>query len=685
MKHDRLFTWLEATVFGFALSFAAVACPVTAFSMAPVDLGLLALVCLVSAGFCAGLTCHRLDLILLGLLALGAGYLWQKGILLPGIESLLYKISRFYHDAYNWPIIRWSWRDVLQMEATLAPIVYILGGTLSVLTAWTLCRGQSSVVACLPAALPVAACFVVTDTLSATGWLILFLTATVVLMLTSHTRQVDRAKGRQLALITVIPVFLAVGILFLAVPRQTYYHKEKAQAIADFFAGKYTLEQMMDRLAGNPVELDQKKVDLTVVGPRKENTAKILEVTTRHWGGTLYLRTSALDRYTGTGWVDSENSLSDLYWPSPPDGGAVQIDEVTIKTQYAHELLYLPYYPQSLDISDMTRGLRNTQKLNEYSVTRMFLDHWSVQYEADRTVTNAQRVQIEAATRLPESTKQWALPLAQQIVGNVQDPYYQALYIAEYVKSTARYDKNTAAMPSQYKDFAQWFLAESETGYCVHYATAGAVLLKALGIPARYVTGYMVNTRIGTPKEVLGTDAHAWVEYWLPGYGWTMLECTPPDPGEETAATQPQINTTPEQTQTTGPVDAPDMPVNTPGTQTEPPVQTGWYWLLLLPVACLIWLQRKLRLHRRIRRCTRGSPNAQALARWQEAARLSRHLRQPPPEALRELAEKAKFSPYTLTGEELNQFDVYLKTAVTRLKQKNIFCRFWHKLFLVLY
>lgn len=684
MKRDRLFTRIEGILTGFILSFSAVACLVTAFSMGTVDLWLLALYCAIGAVVTALLCTRRLDLVLLGLMAVGAGYLWQKGILGQTVESLLYKISRVYHDAYHWPIIRWSYRDVREMELTLAPIIYILGTALSVLTAWTVCKGQSSIVACLPAVLPVAACFVVTDSLPDTVWLLLFLTAVVVLMLTSTTRQQDRAQGRRLALMTVIPVFLAVGILFLAVPRQTYYHKEKAQAISEFFVGKYTLDELLELLAGKLVQPEQKKVDLSTLGARKENQTKVLEVTSRYDSGTLYLRTSSLDRYTGVQWVDSEIELPDLYWPEPATGGAFQINEVVIKTQYAHEMLYLPYYPVSLDISGMTRGIPNAKKLNEYSVTQIHLDPYGAQFGASPSVTPAQRVQSDALCRLSDETKKWAIPLAKQIVGDMQSPYYQALMIAEYVKNSARYDKNTGPMDPEYADFAQWFLEKSETGYCVHFATAGATLLKALGIPARYVTGYMVSAQAGTAVDVTVANAHAWVEYWLPGFGWTMLECTPPDEGQQA---QPDTTrpTVPELTQPEMPTLGPDSPSNIP----VKPEKAGWerfLYLLLIPVSIAgLWLQRKLRLRHTDRSCRKGSANQQALRRWQAAEELYRRLGTQPPEDLRTLAEKAKFSPYTLTREELTQFDRCILTAVAQLKKKNIFCRLWHQWILALY
>ena len=685
MKLDRLFTRIEAILTGWFLAFSSVACLVTAFHMEPVKLWLLALYCAVGA-LVTGLLCtRRLGLLLAGLLALGAGYLWQKGILEESTESLLYKISRLYHDAYNWPIIRWSWRTAPDMELTLAPIIYILGTLLAVITAWTVCKGQSSIVACLPAALPVAACFVVTDTLPDTVWLLLFLTAMAVLMLTSTTRQTDRAQGRRLAAMAVIPVFLAVGILFLSVPRQTYYHKEKAQAITDFLVGKHTLEQMLDSLAGITVQTEQKSVDLAALGARNENQTKVLEVTTRYQSGTLYLRTTALDRYTGTAWVDSETVTPELYWPSAADGAAYQIDEVHIKSQYAHEMLYLPYYPASLDISNMTRGLRNEKKLNEYSVTRIFLEHLAPFAEAI-PLSAEERVQVEASTRLTETTKKWAIPLAKQIVGDVKDPYTQAQLIAQYVQNSAKYNKNTGRMSDRYKDFAQWFLEESDSGYCVHFATAGAVLLKALGIPARYATGYMVQTQAGTATEVTVANAHAWVEYWLSGFGWTMLECTPPDHSADTPPVQIQPQQTqPAQTEPSSP--APDLQLpDQPGVNRKKPALSKALYLLLIPVFFFaVWLQRKLRLAHRKRQLDAHNTNRQALLLWQQVERLSRCLGAESPEMLRILAEKAKFSPYTITQTELQAFRDHLQQCITRLKKKNFFLRLYHQWILVLY
>ncbi len=77
------------------------------------------------------------------------------------------------------------------------------------------------------------------------------------------------------------------------------------------------------------------------------------------------------------------------------------------------------------------------------------------------------------------------------------------------------------------------FLFTGRTGYCVHFATAGAMLLRYLGVPARYVTGYRVSSeRYGFEKDskyharVLDSDAHAWVEIYDTTQGWVPVDFT---------------------------------------------------------------------------------------------------------------------------------------------------------------
>lgn len=98
---------------------------------------------------------------------------------------------------------------------------------------------------------------------------------------------------------------------------------------------------------------------------------------------------------------------------------------------------------------------------------------------------------------------------------------------------TARQNAKTGA------DVVDDFLFDSKAGWCEQIATATVMLLHANGIPARLATGYLPSTQLADGTySVLGRDAHAWVEYYLPGYGWAERDPTravpvrklPPEP-----------------------------------------------------------------------------------------------------------------------------------------------------------
>jgi protein-glutamine gamma-glutamyltransferase len=72
------------------------------------------------------------------------------------------------------------------------------------------------------------------------------------------------------------------------------------------------------------------------------------------------------------------------------------------------------------------------------------------------------------------------------------------------------------------------FLFRTRVGFCGHYASAFVVLMRAAGIPARVVTGYLGGewNPFGGYYLVRQSDAHAWAEVWLTGRGWTRVDPT---------------------------------------------------------------------------------------------------------------------------------------------------------------
>lgn len=70
------------------------------------------------------------------------------------------------------------------------------------------------------------------------------------------------------------------------------------------------------------------------------------------------------------------------------------------------------------------------------------------------------------------------------------------------------------------------FLFQTRVGYCEHYASAFALLMRAAGVPARIVTGYQGGELNGDYLVVRQSDAHAWDEIWIHGKGWIRVDPT---------------------------------------------------------------------------------------------------------------------------------------------------------------
>jgi transglutaminase-like putative cysteine protease len=73
------------------------------------------------------------------------------------------------------------------------------------------------------------------------------------------------------------------------------------------------------------------------------------------------------------------------------------------------------------------------------------------------------------------------------------------------------------------------FVFDKKRGYCEYFASAAAVLLRLQGVPTRYVTGFSMDAAdfVSGHYVVRESDAHAWIEAWIPGRGWVEADPTP--------------------------------------------------------------------------------------------------------------------------------------------------------------
>jgi transglutaminase-like putative cysteine protease len=136
--------------------------------------------------------------------------------------------------------------------------------------------------------------------------------------------------------------------------------------------------------------------------------------------------------------------------------------------------------------------------------------------------------------------------LAAQVAAGKAGVRAKVAALETYLRSGYTYDPAPPG-PPPYQDAVAFFLFESHRGYCVHFASALALMCRSLGIPARVVSGFLEGeAEEGTHTYLVrARDAHAWAEVFVPGDGWVEVDPTPPRPltvGERAAQVWDQLS-----------------------------------------------------------------------------------------------------------------------------------------------
>lgn len=233
--------------------------------------------------------------------------------------------------------------------------------------------------------------------------------------------------------------------------------------------------------------------------------------------------------------------------------------------------------------------------------------------------------------------------------------------VAAYLDGLAEYNPDTPATPEG-EDFVSYFLTESHEGYCMHFASAATLILRHIGIPARYVTGYVADVPASGHVNVPDSAAHAWVEIYLDGYGWEPVEVTPAyagsNPGQSgTVEPTPTPTAAPTPTATQAP-QASARPSTAPDETEQDQEEAAPLDLrfILIPLAAVLIVlafpvRRSVGRSRREKKFRQENTNRAVIAAYLHLKKLE-HWGGQLPDEVAELAKKAKFSPHTLTEEE---------------------------------
>jgi len=131
--------------------------------------------------------------------------------------------------------------------------------------------------------------------------------------------------------------------------------------------------------------------------------------------------------------------------------------------------------------------------------------------------------------QLPENLDRRIRTLAEEITRDARTPLEKAIRVESYLRREYEYTLSLTWDPG--KEPLATFLFQHKAGHCEYFASAMAVLLRAAGVPTRIVNGFLMGeyNPVGDAYIVRESDAHSWVEVYLPVSGWTEFDPTPGD------------------------------------------------------------------------------------------------------------------------------------------------------------
>ncbi len=708
MKHARIqfSTSLMAFFMAALVSYSCLMCLVDAFELT-CDAAVLLAWCCAAALVSAGIMRFRRVGILSAVIAAAALVLiiWLRAPLWDSFQAFLFPVTSSYAKCYpNFSVYG-------QENGSPIYFLLLLALPLAWVTAWTTGREGSALLVLLACAPVLLLCLMIVD-LAPVFWLILLTGALLMLLLSQGVRDRSPAEGNRLAWWLVLPTVILVAGITILWPPADYTRADWSQTLQTLAEAKISF-QTLEQQVFSPAprwSSSLRQVDLQALGPKSltGQTTMLYRTDTP----VSYLRGVSLGVYEKNTWsaVPQTEYTAQEFDCQPltlGGNGSQAPSQLEIQTVNRVPMLYTTYYLAGIPscgepVDDAY--VDNSSKVSSYAVD------FQPGPPLARTVTEAYSGYVQNHyLQIPEHLRPALSAILEEIGSQAPED------IADYVRSSAVYDLNTQKLPDG-KDFVLYFLQESHQGYCVHFASATAMLLRAAGIPARYVTGYFVGGAASDWVEVTEDQAHAWVEYYQTGTGWIPLDATPPEAVSAFLSTtepvdtdvpaepEPTVNGEPEPLPQTpqepgdtpepnSPSDSENPPVstspaaNSDGAPARPPVSAGpWLWLLLIPaLAGLLWLRRWLVLRRRLDHCRRGHPNRRALTMWRWLTALSHTDHTPLPEELLVLAEKARFSQHALTDQELAQLQEALDSRIKALQSAAPIKRLWYRFGTILF
>lgn len=359
-----------------------------------------------------------------------------------------------------------------------------------------------------------------------------------------RTSEAARSLHRALGVTSVLvaaSAFVLGGVIFFIIPRFT----------AGYMSALNLQPTLMTGFTDN--------VTLGEIGEIKESSAVVMRIRVAgdasraqdvHWRGMV------LTNFDGRRWftpdpisvvitADASGSY-DLGSVSMPPNTFYLLRYTVLMEPVATDAIFLAAHPKTIwgrfgpGFNPVRPGMRGYLTITRTgAVLNPFHNALDMHYDAISEVPDVPPALLRAAPadysqemrdtylQLPQLDPR-IKQLAAQVTAHDSTVYDKAADITRYLRTRYGYTLDLSDMNQP--DPLAYFLFIKRAGHCEYFASAMVVMLRTLGIPARYATGFLPGEYNDLAQDyiVRASDAHSWVEVYFPGYGWITFDPTPP-------------------------------------------------------------------------------------------------------------------------------------------------------------
>ena len=257
---------------------------------------------------------------------------------------------------------------------------------------------------------------------------------------------------------------------------------------------------------------------------------------------TIYLRAFVGNLYQMDRFAEDRNAE----YPTTSEPFSISEDEYVRTMQIENigadpEYYYRPYH--SLEASGDPSAVSTISYIPDPMAASYSMDDMSMMEYSEYVYANYLYVPENLIPVLDETVKKSGMLVSERGSEGMLLACYN---LQKYFAENYRYSLQPGRTPLG-ADVVEHFLTSQDRGYCMHFASSSTLLLRYIGIPARYCEGYVIQASdlsqgtivseedgVTTVEvEITDASAHAWVEVFMPNYGWVPYEMTPPSFGEE--------------------------------------------------------------------------------------------------------------------------------------------------------